>query len=243
MNSRRVGLVACAALLVLLAVLAPAASAGPAQDPLSPPAQISPSAGGVKIFMPLVQIPGAQVRFWADRYTLQAGGCTTLHWATQYAKSVFLDGAGVAASGTQQACPTAAVQFYTLEVEDLWGGVEMRSVDLTAGDPGLAPVEVIAQATVASVAATADVDPFEPGNQPGYELQLSGVNPLFVGTPGWNEPAVTLGVPQELIDFGPMGPVDWPVKAGQPVEFRADCEGAACLVSMTNPSYLYLRAE
>lgn len=247
MQSRHVGFVANIALLVLLAVLAPAVSAGPAPDPLPPSAQrgstASAPAAEIKLFMPIVQTPGARVRFWADTYALPEGGCTTLHWTTRYAASVFLDGMGVAASGTEQACPDASAQFYTLEVTDLWGGMEVRSVTLTAGNPGLTPVEVIAQANVAAVASTADIDPTEVGNQPGYQLLLTSVNPLYVGTAGWNQPTVTLGVPQDLIDFGPMGPVDWPIRVGQSVEFRADCEGAACLVSSTNPSYLYLRSE
>ncbi len=40
-----------------------------------------------------------------------------------------------------------------------------------------------------------------------------------------------------------MGPVDWPIKPGQLVEFRAACEGPVCVISPSMASYLFLRSE
>lgn len=241
MQSRRVGLAICAALL-LAAALAPAALAGQTAGPLSPAA---PGAAGTKLFLPLIHTPAgppAVVRFWAERYALPEGGCTTLHWRAEQVQAVYLDGEGVTGEGTRVVCPLAT-QFYTLEVTDLTGMVTFREVVLTAGDQDLMPDEVIAQAVVAGLAQAADVDPAQPGAQPGYNVQLNGINVLYKEQPGWNEANVTLGVPQELIDFAPFGPVDWPVQVGKAVEFRATCDGPACFVSASTNSYLYLRSE
>lgn len=243
MQSRRVGLAICAALL-LVAALAPAVFAGQTAGPLSPVAPVGPSAAGTKLFLPMIgpRPSTFAIHFWAERYALPADGCTTLHWRVEGAQSVFLDGEGVTGTGMRVVCPLAT-QFYTLEVTDQSGAVTYREVVLTEGDQFLAPDEVIAQAVVSGLTPAADVDPAQPGAQPGYSLQMSGINVLFKGQPAWNEATVTLGVPQELIDFAPFGPVDWPVQVGKAVEFRATCDGPACFVSATTNSYLYLRSE
>ncbi len=200
MQSRRAGLVAGVALLVFVAVLGPAAAA-------PQPAPTGPNPGpGQTIFLPIIATAGPQVRFWAEQYALPQGGCTTLHWKVQNAQSVFLNGEGVANVGTREVCPSASAEYYILDVTDSAGNVTSFEVDLTTGDPGLEASEVIAQATVASVTSAADVDPFEAGPQPGFTLDLDEIKPLFVGTAGWNEPAVSLGVPQSLIELGPNGP-------------------------------------
>lgn len=227
-------------LAVLLLALAPAASAQP----------LGPS----RVLLPLVFAPGSAPQpsalFWSERYTLPTGGCATLHWKTQGAYEVYLDGARVGAQGTQQACPTAN-QFYTLEV--LIGGpvgaapggtiVIYREVFLSAGEPVLRANEVIAQGTISAIAPAADVDPKADGDQPGYRLDLKNVNKLWAYNPGWNQATVSVNVPQEAIDLGEQGPVHWPLRVGQGVEFFAECDGAACLVDYMSWHYLYMTTE
>lgn len=244
MRRRHPGLATLIAALVLLAVLAPAASAGQSSAPAAP----DPAAPSL-VYIPFIAAPdGFQpvtlaVKFWAERYALPAGGCTTLHWQVQGAKSVAFNGSPAAANETREACP-GGTEFYQLQVTALNDVVTLYDIVLTAGDPGLGPDEVIAQGKVASLAPVADTDPTQPGDQAGYRLQLSGVKALYAGTPGWNEASVTLDVPQMLIDYAPVGaPVDWPITAGQTVEFRATCGGASCLVNANGQSYLYLTSE
>ena len=70
-----------------------------------------------KLYLPLVFAqPSAATAFWADRYVLGIGECTTLHWSVADAQAVYLDGAGVPAQGSQAVCP-AETHWYILRVE------------------------------------------------------------------------------------------------------------------------------
>lgn len=233
------------ALLVLLALALPAAHATPTS-----PQESRPLTAPHRTFLPLVGFnfpsttPIEPVRFWAERYALDFGQCTTLHWRVLSATAVYLDGEGVALTGSQQECPAgASQQFYWLEVLDAAGESATYEVDLTPGNPGLAASEVIAQADVQSVTPVADADLGTPGNQGGYALHLTNVVVFYANDGSWAEHSVTLSVTQALIDqVGFNDPVHWPIRAGQLVEFRATCNGAACSV-VSAPSYLYLRSE
>ena len=235
-------------LVALLLMLAPNAVAQPAQpNAVAPQLTATPHPDQLteRVFLPLTfsyRTPSTtpKVAFWASRYTLPQGGCATLTWDVVGATAVWLDGASVGLTGTQQACPTNT-EFYTLEAQ--FGGpvgvqpaapqgavVEIREVVLTAGDPMLAANEVVAQAQVSQITLISDIDPQTAGNQPGYQVGLNDGRPLYTGTPGWNHAQTTLVVPQVAIEIGPNGPVHWPLRVGQSVEFRAACDGAACLL-------------
>lgn len=221
---------------LLLAALAPAAAAEPAQ----------PNASS-RIFMPAVftVAPGpalATIPFWAEQYTLSAGTCTTLRWRTENAKAVYLDGNGVPASGSQQVCPTNN-QFYILEIVRSDDTSAVHEIVLSANEPFLLTDEVLAKGVVSGVTPVVDVDPKESGNQPGYHVGLANVTKLWAFSPAWNEPAVTLGVPQEAVDLGASGPLHWPLRTGQRVEFYAVCQGSACLLDFTSWHYLYVTSE
>ena len=60
----------------------------------------------------------ATINFWADSYNVEAGSCTSLHWETGNAKSVYLDGSQVEASGSSQTC-LCSQEIHTLKVENL----------------------------------------------------------------------------------------------------------------------------
>jgi len=182
------------------------------------------------------------MRFWADQYTLRPDTCTTLHWNVQNVREVYLDEQGVAGVGSAQACPSGS-QFYTLRAVDLTDTNISRDITLVEGNPLMSVPEVIAQGIVNDVAFNTDVDPTQPGDQNGYNLVIDGITPLFVGTPGWMQAAITLGVPQSFIQSGNPGPVDWPINPGQQVEFRAVCDGSKCVLTDAPGTYLYLRSE
>ncbi len=209
-----------------------------------------PTAGS-RVFVPIVgsnftfEAPPqpAELRFWAEQYALPTNGCTTLHWVAMGAKSVYLDGVAVAGVGTRQACPGAAAQFYQLEVNYATCDPALLDLVLTSGDPLLQPGEVIAQGTVQAVNPVADADPTQAGNQPGYAVQVANVVKLYAADATWNEKSATVTVSQMVIDLGFNGQVHWPIKAGQSVEFRAACDGAACAIVEVSESYLHLRSE
>ena len=181
------------------------------------------------------------MRFWAERYTMLPGACTTLHWNIQNVREVYLEEQGVPGVGTSQQCPSG-VQFYMLRAVDNAGESVSQEITLLGSNPVLSAPEVIVQGVVKDVAPTSDMDPTQPGGQTGYRLVIDGVNPLFTGTLGWSLAALTLDVPQSFISQE-GGPVDWPINPGQQVEFRATCNGAQCILQSVQGTYLRLRSE
>jgi hypothetical protein len=184
----------------------------------------------------------AVLRFWAEQYTLPLGACTTLHWKVQNVREVYLNDQGVPGVGAVQVCPDVS-QPYTLRVVDWAGRSVEREIVLMAGDPELDASEVIAQGIVNDLIQAIDIDPGQPGDQPGYRLVIDGINALFTGTPSWGQAIVALGVPLSLIQSGQAGPVDWPIVPGQQVEFRAACDGPECVLGEASAAYLHLRSE
>ncbi len=71
------------------------------------------------IYLPLViraLPPVAQLPFWADRYRLGPGECTTLHWSIEMPvknpiQAIFLDGVAVAAYAMTQVCPVTTTTY------------------------------------------------------------------------------------------------------------------------------------
>lgn len=181
------------------------------------------------------------IHFWAEQYTLAPGICTTLYWNVQGASAVYgtFDGAeeGITGTGSRQVCPPAEDQFYTLRVIDRDGAESLRELTLVAATQELIPTEVIAQGVVNEIMRNTDP------NQPGYQVRIDGINPLFVGTPGWSQSVVTIRVPEALTTLNYDGPVHWPLNPNQQVEFRAICEGNACVLQVSMNSYLFLRSE
>ena len=227
------------ALIVLLLALAPQAVAlSSSNGPASPRAP-------TRVFLPLIAAaPGpaqSAIPFWSGRYTLPVGGCATLHWRIEGAKAVFLDGMPEAGVGTRDVCPTE-IQFYTLEVIRE-SAADLYEVVLSARAPALAKEEVIAQGAVAKTEEMRDIDPTTPGDQAGHRVALTAAQPLFAGTPGWDHPNAVVLVPQTALDLGENGPVHWPLRVGQGVEFRAACDGAACRLDYTTEHYLYVTTE
>lgn len=66
-----------------------------------------------KLYLPLVfaDQPSTAVSFWADRYQLQLGECTSIHWSAMNVREVYLDGVGVAGQAARQVCPAASTTY------------------------------------------------------------------------------------------------------------------------------------
>jgi len=84
-------------------------------------------------------LPTPSVSFTADSATLERGQCTDLRWQVQNAEGVYLDGAAVAAVGSEQVCPQSNTT-YRLRV--MAGGWEHTTeVTITVTEPPPPPTE------------------------------------------------------------------------------------------------------
>ena len=186
----------------------------------------------------------AIVYFWAGQYALPSGACTTLYWDVQNVKEVYLEETGVSGSGSKPACPSQS-QYYSLRVVDNNDESIERQISITVSDPALAPAEVIARGVINNVARADDVDATMADDQAGYWLTVDGISPLFKGTDGWTQAVVKLGVPDS--EISPPDSieilVEWPIRPGQQVEFRAICNGADCMIDTGQGSYLLRRSR
>jgi hypothetical protein len=88
-----------------------------------------------------------------------------------------------------------------------------------------------------------DLSPDVAGDQTGWKLMLEGLNPLFRGNGNCCQTNVALQVPQVYVEEVGGQPVDWPISAGQLVEFRAGCVGGTCTLESSPEYYLRLRSN
>jgi hypothetical protein len=191
----------------------------------------------------VVEAQDVVVRLWAERYTLPPGDCTQIHWSVQNVQEVYLavDGEeeGVPGEGSRRVCPTDW-QYYTVRAVAADGKRGEREIWVQGGTPTLGPDEVIAQAVVASVSWVSDLNPEVAGDQPGWNLALEGLNPLYQGSGNCCQTDMSLQVPQIYLDPRAGQPVDWPISAGQQIEFRAGCAGGVCTLESSPEFYLRL---
>ncbi len=197
--------------------------------------------------LPAEQIPFV---FWAEQYAIEPNKCTNLHWSVRGVSAVYLnkpDGeAGVAGDGVYRACPTVLSQAYTLRAEASGDRKTSKTIIINAFDPnapGLGQNEVIAQGIVNSVSNVVDADPATAGDQPGYQVILDGIMPLFKGPGNCCEAALTFKITQAQTEDAMADVVDWPVNPGQFVEFRGECVGGTCVLPANKTFYFKLRSD
>lgn len=193
---------------------------------------------------------GIVLHFWAEQYALEPDKCTTLHWMVQDVSAVYLNkgggDVGVAGVGSEQVCPPTRSQAYELRAEAGSDRKASKKVFINMFDPaapGLAANEVIAQGIVNSVNNVLDADPVSPGDQPGYQLILDGIAPLFKGAGDCCQMAVNFKITQAQTADALAEAVDWPVNPGQFVEFRAECTADACFLPANRTFYFKLRSN
>jgi len=68
-------------------------------------------------------VPPPEVTFWVDDDTITAGACTMIHWETQGAATVTLNGMDVTPSGSVSVCPETTTT-YTIHAEGAGGTVD-----------------------------------------------------------------------------------------------------------------------
>jgi hypothetical protein len=121
----------------------------------------------------------ANVSFWSDSDGITVGECTTLRWSVQNATAVYLDGASVAADGTDDVCP-AVTTTYNLYAESAGGDVS-RAVTINvaaAADTIPPPIPVPAvpalglELSCRSSQTLAWLPVDDPSGIAGYDVQL-----------------------------------------------------------------------
>jgi hypothetical protein len=104
------------------AVVTPTLAATEVPEPTAtlPPPTLTPT-------LPPPTIAAAVIEFWADAEQVNAGSCTILHWRVENVQAVFLDGNGVAGTGSSETCPCQD-EVHTLIVTRLDGEQEQRQI-------------------------------------------------------------------------------------------------------------------
>lgn len=82
--------------------------------------------------------PQAQVNFWADATTVQAGSCTTIHWQTENVQAVYFNGQGVVGVGSHQTCPCTS-ETHTLDVVLRDGSHDVRNLTINVSGSCVTP--------------------------------------------------------------------------------------------------------
>jgi protein-disulfide isomerase len=88
-----------------------------------------------RFYLPLIFAqPSTADSFWADRYQLDLGECTSLHWSVTNAREVYLDDMPVTGQDTRTVCPPATTT-YVLRVVRAGGTQEYRRTIDVGGEP------------------------------------------------------------------------------------------------------------
>lgn len=115
--------------------------------------------------------PANAAPFWADRYVLRPGECTSLHWQVENVISVFLDGVSVTGAETRQVCP-AQTTNYTLQIIS---GAGTRYINL--------PITVSSNGETAIV-FTVDSSRLAPGQCTVLRWRVTDVRAVFLNDVG-----------------------------------------------------------
>jgi len=111
-----------------------AGAAPPQPPPTQPPAPQPPAPTPT----PQPPAPSVVINFRADDTSITAGQCTILRWDVDYAKEVYLDGAGVVGHGSKKVCP-GSTTTYTLHVVHTAGVTDKQVTIHVAGAPPAKP--------------------------------------------------------------------------------------------------------
>jgi hypothetical protein len=191
---------------------------------------------------------GIPLHFWADQYTMSPGACTNVYWSIEGVQAVYFgetgNEQGVPGVGSREVCPLGRVS-YTIQATTTDGRSDSKQLVLWGQEPTPGADQVIAHGLVREVVRTTDVSPTTASQQPGWNVVVDGVDVLFSGETNCCQDRVTLHIPQALIEqqavFGV--PIDWPINAGQLIEFRAICSATDCSLDVGPPMYLHLCSQ
>ena len=87
------------------------------------------------------------------------------------------------------------------------------------------------QGLISNVVSLIDADASQGGNQPGWEITIDGVNPILKGSGPCCQQAIKIKLLESQATAYPKAYpswVDWPLQAGQTVEFHALCDATSC---------------
>lgn len=107
---------------------------------ITEPEEISPSATEPEA-APAAQETAApaaveiSISFWADQTQIEQGNCTKLNWNVQHADNIVLGGSSVAASGSQQVCPSQSTTYTLSAISTTGQKGESLTVSVTSLPP------------------------------------------------------------------------------------------------------------
>ena len=188
--------------------------------------------------------------FWAEQYALPADGCTTLHWSVKDVQTVTLSVNNSAEEGVageysrDHICPSGK-ELYKLTATAADGRTDFRTVLLQAGVPVPGANQVYAQGLISKVEPLTDADSSLPGDQPGWDVTIDGVNPITKGPGPCCQQALTVTLPQYQAAAEKPQPypswIDWPLQPGQSVEFHALCDATRCHLPNADSRIFYFK--
>ncbi len=188
--------------------------------------------------------------FWAEQYALPESGCTTIHWSVRDVQSVYLSANNSAEEGVSgdssrdHICPNGSA-LYKLRAEAADGRTQSKTMLIQASPPQAGPDEVYAQGLLSRVSPVTDADAALPGDQPGWELTIDGVNPITKGSGACCQQAMKITLPQYQVAMLNPQPyadwIDWPLQPGQSVEFHALCDATRCHLANDDSRAFYLK--
>jgi hypothetical protein len=213
--------------------------------------QVETGAGTVTKQTTVYVLPANTIimHFWAEQYALQPNGCTTLHWSVRDVQQVYLsvnngaDEGQAGESSRDHICPSGSA-LYRLRAVAVDGRSRTMTILLQAGPPAPGADQVYAQGLISKVDPVTDADATLPGDQPGWEVTIDGVNPITKGPGPCCQQAMKLVLPRYQVATSDASPdasrIDWPLQAGQSVEFHALCNASRChLPNNDSPTFYF----
>jgi hypothetical protein len=150
----------------------------------------------------------AAIEFWADAEQVNAGSCTTLRWRVENVQAVFLDGNGVAGTGSQEVCPCQD-EVHTLTVTRLDSEQEQRQLTIRVTGACVTP-------TTKPTEVPPDTTPPPAPNldSPEHDETLSCVSKVMLDWDPVTDPS-SIAEYQIQVQRSPVG-VNWKAVEGSP---------------------------
>lgn len=161
-----------------------------------------------------------EVSFWADSDRMVAGECTALRWEVSHVEAVYLEGEGVAGSGSRQVCPTQD-QTFVLRVVTAGGPLDYwQAISVSSSSPAATAMATATGAAPPTATAL-------PTSLPSATRLSPGAVTLTV--------AATLAVVPTGAPTEPPGPTPEPADAAPAADERPTPQALAMIVIPAPP--------
>jgi hypothetical protein len=124
-----------------------------------------------------------EVSFWADSDRMVAGECTALRWEVSHVEAVYLEGEGVAGSGSRQVCPTQD-QTFVLRVVTVGGPLDYwQAISVSSSSPAATAMATATGTALPPAAALLTPVPSATRLSPNPEATLAPVPTMAPAVP------------------------------------------------------------